>query len=300
MHRVGIDLGGTKIEGVVLDSDGHELSRRRISTPAGDYDATVNVIVELIQQLREQCNDAIAPTGICTPGTPSRRTGLMKNCNSTCLNGKALQADLEHQLGSPVALANDANCLALSEWHDGAAAGQEIVFAVILGTGVGGGMLANGHIVNGAGGVGGEWGHIPLPWPVDIERPGPLCYCGQHGCMEQWCSGPAFSADHASRTGQVFSPEQIVEAVNSGDADAMTSINHWLDRLARGLATVCNIIDPNVIVVGGGLSSIGAIYDQLPDRMSAYVFSDELAANIVQAEHGDASGVRGAARLHID
>jgi fructokinase len=300
MHRVGIDLGGTKIEGVVLDSAGHEMNRRRISTPAGDYHATLNAIVELVQQLREHCNDAKAPTGICTPGTPSRRTGLMKNCNSTCLNGKALQADLEHQLGTPVALANDANCLALSEWHDGAAVGQEIVFAVILGTGVGGGLLVNGGIVDGAGGVGGEWGHIPLPFPDDAERPGPQCYCGRHGCMEQWCSGPALSADHALCTGQQSSPEHIVDALNRGDAGAAASIDRWLDRLARGLATVCNIIDPNVIVLGGGLSSIESLYDQLSDRMSAYVFSDEVAASIVQAEHGCASGVRGAARLSGD
>ncbi|MCH2148625.1 MAG: ROK family protein [Phycisphaerales bacterium] len=297
MQRIGIDLGGTKIEGVVLDAGGHELTRLRVPTPAGDYPATLDAVSQLITQLNDFCEGTRVSVGICTPGTPSRKTGLMKNCNSICLNGQSFQADLEQRLGYSVHLSNDANCLALSEWHDGAAAGGQIVFAVILGTGVGGGLLANGSLVEGAGGVGGEWGHIPLPWPSEQEQPGPQCYCGKHGCMETWCSGPALSRDHAAHTGVQLRPEQITDAMRQGDSTAEASVNRWMDRLARGIASVCNIVDPDVIVFGGGLSSIDMIYDQLPSRLLDYVFSDDVPANIVPAKHGAASGVRGAARL---
>lgn len=296
MERIGIDLGGTKIEGVVLTEDGTELERRRHSTPAGDYAATVEAIGTMVDELRACSGHSDAPVGIGTPGTISRRSGLMKNCNSTCLNGMPLQSDIERRIGCPINMANDANCLALSEWCDGSAAGTDVVFGVILGTGVGGGCVVDGRILEGVGGVGGEWGHIPLPWPRDDERPGPTCYCGLHGCMEQWCSGPGLSADHARSSGRMLPPPEIVQ-LTAKDNQAADSIERWLDRLARGLAVVSNIMDPDVFVIGGGLSSIQAIYEQLPDRMLQYVFSDEVAARIVPAMHGDASGVRGAARL---
>ena len=298
MERIGIDLGGTKIEGVILCDDGSETIRQRVATPADDYAATIETIGSLVDALRDHASDPQSPIGIGTPGSRSRRTGLMKNCNSTCLNGKPLQSDIEQRIGVSIQMANDANCLALSEWHDGAAAGAGTVFSVILGTGVGGGCVVNGTIMEGAGGIGGEWGHVPLPWPKDGERPGPPCYCGRSGCMEQWCSGPALAADHMRSTGLELSPPEIVQLA-VGDSAAADTIERWLDRLARGLAVVSNIIDPDVFVIGGGLSSIQAIYEQLPDRMLQYVFSDEVAARIVPATYGDASGVRGAARLSL-
>jgi len=294
MNRVGIDLGGTKIEGVILEPGGEELARHRVDTPGG-YSQAIDAIVALVSQLDPS---GTVPVGIGTPGTPSRRTGLMKNCNSTCLNGRPLQADLEAAMGRGVALANDANCLALSEWIDGAAADADVVFAVILGTGVGGGLLVDGRLVEGAGGVGGEWGHIALPCPARDELPPPSCYCGREGCIECWCSGPAMAADHQRMTGQPLSPPQIVDMALQGDECAGASLGRWLDRLARGLSVVCNIVDPDAIVIGGGLSKIELIYEQLPGRLQEYVFSDEVAVRIVPALHGDASGVRGAARLN--
>lgn len=293
MDRIGIDLGGTKIEGIVLKPDGSVSTRRRVPTPDG-YEFTLSAIGSLIAEL-----DAgrTLPVGIGTPGTPSRRTGLMKNCNSTWLNGRALQGDLEGMLGRSVALANDANCLALSEWTDGAARNANVVFAVILGTGVGGGLLIDGQLVEGAGGVGGEWGHIPLPNPGESELPGPECYCGRFGCMECWCSGPALCADHQRSSGERLEVPAIVAAADRHETEAVRSIDRWLDRVSRGLAVVANIVDPDVFVFGGGLSNIPSLYDELPQRMAHHVFSDELAAKIVPAMHGDASGVRGAARL---
>ncbi|MDG2201443.1 MAG: ROK family protein [Phycisphaerales bacterium] len=294
MNRVGIDLGGTKIEGVVLEPGGAEVARHRIDTPAG-YEQAIDAIRTLVSRLDPSGQ---LPVGIGTPGTPSRLSGLMKNCNSTCLNGQPLQTDLQTALGRRIALANDANCLALSEWTDGAAAGADVVFAVILGTGVGGGLLVNGRLVEGAGGVGGEWGHIALPCPSGDELPAPVCYCGRGGCMECWCSGPAMAADHLRTTGHTLSPPDIVEQARSGDGSAHATIEQWLDRLARGLSVVCNIVDPDVIVIGGGLSKIDVIYKELPGRLQAHVFSDEVVVRIVPAMHGDASGVRGAARLN--
>lgn len=292
-NRIGIDLGGTKIEGVVLAPDGHELVRHRISTPGG-YEQTLDAISSLATRLDSSGN---LPLGICTPGTPSRRTGLMKNCNSTWLNGKPLQSDLETASGRGISLANDANCLALSEWTDGAARGMGVVFAVILGTGVGGGLLVDGRLVEGAGGVGGEWGHIPLPNPSGQELPAPRCYCGREGCMECWCSGPAMSADHLQRSGCELAPPEIVDRAEAGDPLAKATIDHWHDRLCRGLSVVLNIVDPDIVVIGGGLFMIDAIYRELPRRLIEHVFSDEVSAKIVPAMHGDASGVRGAARL---
>lgn len=293
MPRIGIDLGGTKIEGIVLEDDGAVSTRHRVPTPAV-YDATVDSIAELIALLDD---DRGLHVGIGTPGTPSRRTGLMKNCNSIWLNGMPLRADLEARVGRPVAMANDANCLALSEWTDGAAVGAGVVFAVILGTGVGGGLLVDGRLVEGAGGVGGEWGHVALPNPIESETPPPACYCGSSGCMECWCSGPGMARDHLRTGGASLSPPDIVAAAAAGDRSAGETLSRWLDRLARGLSVLCNIIDPDVFVFGGGLSGIEAIYDELPERLRSHVFSDDVAARFVPARHGDASGVRGAARL---
>ena len=292
-NRIGIDLGGTKIEGVLLTSDGEELVRHRIPTP-GSYAETLDSISDLATMLDPS---GVLPLGIGTPGTPSRRTGLMKNCNSTCLNGQPLQSNLETVTGRGISLANDANCLALSEWTDGAARGMGVVFAVILGTGVGGGLLVDGRLVEGAGGVGGEWGHIALPNPNGRELPAPRCYCGREGCMECWCSGPAMTADHLKRSGSTLTPPEIVDLAEAGDPLATTTIDHWLDRLARGLSVVLNIVDPDIVLIGGGLSMIDAVYRELPRRLLEHVFSDEVAARIVPAMHGDASGVRGAARL---
>ncbi|MAB83681.1 MAG: fructokinase [Phycisphaerae bacterium] len=292
-NRIGIDLGGTKIEGVLLTSDGEELVRHRIPTP-GSYAETLDSISDLATMLDPS---GVLPLGIGTPGTPSRRTGLMKNCNSTCLNGQPLQSNLETVTGRGISLANDANCLALSEWTDGAARGMGVVFAVILGTGVGGGLLVDGRLVEGAGGVGGEWGHIALPNPNGRELPAPRCYCGREGCMECWCSGPAMTADHLKRSGSTLTPPEIVDLAEAGDPLATTTIDHWLDRLARGLSVVLNIVDPDIVLIGGGLSMIDAVYRELPRRLLEHVFSDEVAASIVPAMHGDASGVRGAARL---
>ena len=293
MSRIGIDLGGTKIEGIVLEPDGSVATRRRLPTPEG-YGNTLDVLSGLIAELDD---GRMLPVGIGTPGTPSRRTGLMKNCNSTCLNGRPLRDDLERMVGRHVALANDANCVALSEWADGAAQGAKVVFAVILGTGVGGGLLVEGRLVEGAGGVGGEWGHVPLPNPTGTELPPPPCYCGRAGCMECWCSGPAVEEDHRRSSGQGLGVPEIVGAAQRCEPEAMATIDRWLDRIARGLAVVANIVDPDVFVFGDGLSNIPDLYGELPQRMMRHVFSDDVPARFVPAAHGDASGVRGAARL---
>ena len=293
MDRIGIDLGGTKIEGIVLTPEGSVACRRRVPTPDG-YRSTLDVLTALIGELDD---GRMLPVGIGTPGTPSRRTGLMKNCNSTCLNGRPLRDDLERMVGRHAALANDANCLALSEWADGAAQGARVVFAVILGTGVGGGLLVEGRLVEGAGGVGGEWGHIPLPNATGTELPAPACYCGRAGCMECWCSGPAVMEDHHRSSGRRIEVPEIVGAAQRREPEAVATIERWLDRVARGLAVVANIVDPDVFVFGGGLSNISDLYRQIPQRMMRHVFSDEVSARFVPAMHGDTSGVRGAARL---
>ena len=293
MSRIGIDLGGTKIEGIVLESDGGVATRRRVPTPDG-YRATLDVLKALIAELDD---GRTLPVGIGTPGTPSRRTGLMKNCNSTWLNGRPFQKDLEGMLGRTISIANDANCLALSEWTDGAARGAKVVFAVILGTGVGGGLLVEGQLVEGAGGVGGEWGHVPLPNPTGTELTPPPCYCGRTGCIESWCSGPGMAGDHHRSSGHLLEVPDIVAAADRSEPEAVATIDRWLDRLTRGLAVVANIVDPDVFVFGGGLSHIPDLYREVPQRMMGNVFSDDVPARFVPAAHGDASGVRGAARL---
>ncbi|MFN2449692.1 MAG: ROK family protein [Candidatus Baltobacteraceae bacterium] len=275
--RIGIDLGGTKIEIVVMDSERRELLRRRVPTPQGDYAATLRAIAELVGFAQNNCGSARS-IGIGTPGALSRETELIKNANSTVLNGKPLKRDLERVLGRKVAVSNDANCFALSESADGAARGAAAAFAVILGTGTGGAAIVNGTIVEGANRIAGEWGHNPLPWPRDDERPGPRCYCGKTGCLETFLSGPALA-----RLRQ-----------RGGNAAAL---DLYADRLARGLAGIVNVLDPDVIVLGGGVSNVAELYDMLPHLLRRYVFSDDLRTRIVPAEHGDSSGVRGAAFL---
>ncbi len=294
--RIGIDLGGSKIEGVVLAGDGTERRRQRRATPRGDYAATLEAIADLVRDLGRGMG-ATVPVGVGTPGSPSAFTGRMKNCNSTWLNGQALRSDLEQKLGRPVRLANDADCFALSEAADGAGTGYGIVFGVILGTGVGGGVVIGGRLLTGADGITGEWGHNPLPWPAADELPGARCYCGRRGCIETWLSGPALAAGHARTTGRALAPSAIAAAARAGDRAAAATLERYEDRLARGLASVINLLDPHCIVLGGGLSGIPRLYQNVPRRLQRYVFSDRVAARLAAPRHGDASGVRGAARL---
>jgi fructokinase len=298
--RVGVDLGGTKIEGLALDAGGRELARYRIPTPAGDYDGTLDAIVTLVARLEAAGGDR-ARVGIGIPGTISPATGLIKNANSVCLIGHALDQDLESRLGRPVRLANDADCFALSEASDGAGAGARSVFGAILGTGVGGGLLYEGRLIQGPNAIAGEWGHNPLPWPRlwphGDERPGPDCYCGRKGCIETFLSGPGFARDHALATGREATPESIVDSAERGDAAAAATLDRYIDRLARSLATVMNIFDPEVVVLGGGMSRIARLYEEVPRRWGPWVFSDRVDTRLLPPVHGDSSGVRGAAWL---
>ncbi len=287
--RIGIDLGGSKIEILALGDDGHPLLRERVAAPRGNYEATVRAIAGLVQNAETMLGRR-GSVGIAIPGTLSPVTGLVKNANSTWLNGRPLDRDLEAALGRRVRLANDANCFALSEASDGAARGADVVFGAILGTGVGGGICVGGRVLAGAHAIAGEWGHNPLPFPRDDERPGPECYCGKYGCIETWCSGPALERQYGARKGTQLSAAEIA-ARGGHDFDL------YLDRLARALAGVVNILDPDVIVLGGGLSNIDALYAELPTRVEAYAFAPEGLANIVKNLHGDSSGVRGAAWL---
>ncbi|WP_068635696.1 ROK family protein [Thauera butanivorans] len=293
--RVGIDLGGTKIELVALDERGCERFRRRVPTPQGDYPATLQAITDLVSEAEAHVGMS-ATVGIGTPGSASPRSGRMRNANSTCLNGQPLQQDLEALLGRPIRMANDANCLAMSEAADGAGAGAEVVFAVILGTGVGGGIVVRGGLLNGVNGVAGEWGHNPLPLPTADELPLPACYCGRSGCIETWLSGPGMAADHARRHGDTLGAAAIVAAANH-DPDCDATLRRYEQRLARALAGVINLLDPDVIVLGGGLSRIERLYTNVPALWAPFVFSDCIATRLVPARHGDASGVRGAAWL---
>ncbi len=297
MFRIGIDLGGTKIEGIALDATGAERARRRVSTPRGDYDGTVRAIVDLVAALEAEVHAGRATVGVGIPGTISPATGLVKNANSTWLIGRPFDRDLADALSRPVRLENDANCLAVSEAADGAAAGAGVVFAAILGTGCGAGVVVHGRPLTGRNAVAGEWGHSPLPWPEDDERPGPACYCGKAGCLETWVSGPAVSADHERATGQHVPTRRIAELAAAGDSAAMATLERLADRLARGLATVVNLLDPDVIVLGGGVSNIGWLYRALPPLVEKWAFSDRIDTPIRPALHGDSSGVRGAAWL---
>jgi fructokinase len=294
--RIGIDLGGTKTAIVVLADDGTVQWERRVPTPRGDYDATLATIAGLVREAERVVGSCRIGIGI--PGTISHATGLVKNANSVWLIGRPLHRDLETTLGRPIRLANDANCFAMSESADGAAAGAEVVFGVILGTGVGGGVVVRGEILNGVNGIAGEWGHNPLPWPEDDERPGPPCYCGRRGCIETFLSGPGLAADYARRGGAArVSGEEIVRRAAADEERAAASLASWEQRLAKSLASVVNIVDPDVIVVGGGLSNLAPLYARVPQLWAPYVFSDAIATRLVRATHGDASGVRGAAWL---
>ncbi len=296
---IGIDLGGTKIEALVLDTAGTERWRRRIPTPAGDYEATLRAVAQLVDDAERDTGLTGCSVGLGTPGSLAGH-GLLKNANSTCLNGRPVQRDVERLLGRPVRIANDADCLALSEATDGAGAGAPVVFAVILGTGVGAGIAVHGRVLQGPNGLAGEWGHNPLPWAGDDEMPTP-CYCGQRGCIETWLSGPAVVRDHAAHGGAERSAEQIARRAAAGDPACDATLARWESRLARALAHVINLLDPHVVVVAGGLSKIGRLYANVPRLWGTHVFSagasDPVRTRLAPAAHGDASGVRGAAWL---
>jgi fructokinase len=299
---LGIDLGGTKLEAALFDPEGREVWRRRTPTPAGDYAATVRALADAAAAALSAARAAglAGPMsiGVGTPGAADTR-GIMKNCNSTCLNGRALQRDLEAALGQPITLANDANCLALSEATDGAAAGAEVVFAVILGTGTGGGIAVNGRVLQGPNRLAGEWGHNPLPWAVAGSDPSFACYCGQHGCIETLISGSGLTRDHAHVTGVTLAGETIVQQATTGDPDCRGTLARHVSRVARSLAAIINILDPDVIVLGGGLSRLPHLYAEVPALWGQWVFSagvgQEVRTRLVPSQHGDASGVRGAA-----
>lgn len=303
--RLGVDLGGTKIEALALADDGRELVRRRVSTPRA-YDATLDAVASLVADVaREAGASPDAAVGVGIPGAVVPATGLVKNANSTWLNGRPLGRDFETRLGRPVRLTNDANCFALSEAADGAGAGGAIVFGVILGTGVGGGVVVNGTCLTGANSLAGEWGHNPLPWARGDELPGPPCYCGRTGCVEQFLSGPAFARDHAAHTGETRTTYELVDAAARGDAGARASLARYHDRLARALAAVVNLLDPDVIVLGGGMSNVPGVAEAAQAGLGANIFhatggsvdAPPPATRVVRARHGDSSGVRGAAWL---
>jgi fructokinase len=294
--RIGVDVGGTKIEAVALAKGGAEVFRRRVATPRGDYAATVEAIAGLVADAERAAGER-GTVGLGVPGTPSPATGLMKNANSTCLNGRPFDRDLAARLGRPVRLANDANCFALSEAMDGAGAGARVVFGVIAGTGTGGGIVVDGRVLTGPNGVAGEWGHNPLPWPQGDELPGPPCFCGKRGCVETFLSGPGLARDHASRHGGAADAAEIARRAESGDDAAEATLARHADRMARALAVVINVLDPDVVVVGGGLSNLPRLYAEVPRLWGAYVLSDRVDTRLVPATHGDSSGVRGAAWL---
>jgi fructokinase len=294
--RIGIDLGGTKIEGIVLDAGGGERLRRRVPTPRSDYRATLEAAAGLVEALERDVGRRCR-VGIGMPGSASRATGLVKNSNSVCLNGRPLFADLERRLARPLRFANDADCLALSEATDGAATGAGTVFGVIVGTGTGGGIVVGGRLLAGPNGIAGEWGHNPLPWPAADELPGSSCYCGRHGCIETWLSGPGLAREYRRLTGTELTARTIAERAAAGEPAAGTVLARYADRMARALATVINILDPDVIVLGGGLSNVDRLYRAVPGCWQRYVFSDRVDTRLVRAQHGDSSGVRGAAWL---
>ncbi len=295
--RIGIDLGGTKIEGIVIAPNGDELVRHRVLTPQGEYEGTLATIAKLVRFLEEQVDGQHCSVGIATPGAVSAASGMMKNCNSVCLNGKPLRQDLEKLLERPIHIANDADCFALSEATDGAAAGAHNVFGVIIGTGTGGGIVIDGKLLSGPNSIAGEWGHNPMPWPKWDERPGPPCYCGKRGCIETFLSGPALSRDHYDITRQRLSARDIALMAANHHHEAEETLARYEDRLARALAGVINILDPEVIVLGGGISKITTLYERVPRMWQRYVFSDQVTTRLVPPVHGDSSGVRGAAWL---
>jgi fructokinase len=294
--RIGIDLGGTKIEGLAMNATGRELARLRVPTPRDDYAATIAAIAEVTAEL-EKRTQRVGSVGVGIPGTVVASTGLVKNANSTWLNGRPLCDDLSAAMGREVRCANDANCFAVSEAVDGAAAGYGVVFGVIVGTGCGGGVAFHGKVHNGPNGLAGEWGHTPLPWMHADEFPGPACYCGKHGCVESWISGTGFARDYEHVTGRRVRSEEIVAAADAGEADALAAFDRLEDRMARSLSTIINVLDPDAIVLGGGLSRIDRIYEGIDRRLGEYCFGGRVEVKLLRALHGDSSGVRGAAWL---
>ncbi|OPY74978.1 MAG: Fructokinase [Syntrophorhabdus sp. PtaU1.Bin050] len=296
MLRIGVDLGGTKIEIVALGEDNKELLRDRVPTPQDNYDAIVRTIADLVAVTETRIGQK-GSVGIGTPGAISQTTGLLKNSNSTCLNGRPLFQDLELTLARPIRMENDANCFALSEALDGAGKGKQVVFGVIVGTGTGGGIAVNGTVLKGANAITGEWGHNPLPWPRENEIPGPECYCGKSGCIETFLSGPGMSNDHQRVIRTKLTPEAILTGASRGDMPCEETVQRYEDRMARSLAHVINILDPDIIVLGGGISNINRLYENVPKLWGNYIFSDKVETVLAPAMHGDASGVRGAALL---
>jgi fructokinase len=294
--RIGIDLGGTKIEALAIDAAGRTLARRRIATPRASYEASIAALGQLVADIEREVGGRCS-VGVGMPGAVSPATGLMKNANSTWLNGRAFVADLEGELARPVRVANDADCFALSEASDGAGADAATVFGVIIGTGTGGGIVVHRRLLRGPNAIAGEWGHNMLPWPRDGEWPGPPCYCGRSGCLETFLSGPGFEHDYAQQTGAHVGSQEVCRRAGEGETAAAAVLTRYIDRLARGLASVINVLDPEVIVLGGGMSNIAALYDETPKRWSEWVFSDRVDTRLVPARHGDSSGVRGAAWL---
>ncbi len=294
--RFGIDLGGTKTEIVALDATGREVLRRRVATPRDDYQGTLDMIAMLVRDAETELG-CRASIGIGTPGSLSPSTGLLRGANSVCLNGKPIKTDLQSLLGREVRIANDANCFALSEATDGAGCDTEVVFGAILGTGVGSGIVVRGHVLSGPNAIAGEWGHNSLPWPDDDERPGPPCFCGQWGCIETFLSGPGLERDHLAATGHRLPAEKIVLSAVNGEPGATATMLRYEERLAKALAHVINLLDPDVIVLGGGMSNIDRLYVNVPAQWGKWVFSDRVDTRLVRHWHGDSSGVRGAAWL---
>ena len=297
--RIGIDLGGTKIEVAAFAADGAEVFRRRIPAPRDSYEATVEALRGLVDAA-ERATSRRGTVGVGTPGAVSPATGLLKNSNSTWLNGRPFLGDLARVLGREVRIANDANCFALSEAIDGAGAGARVVFGVIVGTGTGGGIVDDRKVLTGPNAIAGEWGHNPLPWPADDERPGPPCYCGKHGCIETFLSGPGLSRDHESTAGTALLPAAVAKRADEGDPAARSTLERYAGRFARALASVINVLDPDVIVLGGGMSNLAYLYDEVPRLWGRWVISDRVDTRLLPPAHGDAGGVRGAAWLWDD
>ena len=294
--RIGVDLGGSKIEALAMDERGTELLRRRVATPRGDYVATVAAVAALVSELEQQLGGH-GTVGVGTPGAIAPANGRIKNANSVCLNGRPLREDLQTALRRAVRIANDADCFALSEASDGAAAGAASVFGVIVGTGTGGGIVLGGELLGGPNAIAGEWGHNPLPWPRDDERPGARCYCGRQGCIETWLSGPALEREYRQDTGIELTAAAIAQRDRDAEPAAVAVLDQYSDRMARSLATVINILDPECIVLGGGVGNIERLYRDVPRCWGRYVFSDRVDTRLLQPKFGDSSGVRGAARL---
>lgn len=296
MIRIGVDIGGTKIEAAALAADGAFVARVRQANP-GDYDGFLEVVKDLVAEAERQAGETVSRVGIGMPGSISTKTGLMRNANSVWMNGRPMREDLARVLGRPVRMENDANCFALSEATDGAAAGVRVVFGAILGTGCGGGIVVDGRTVEGRNGVGGEWGHTPLPWPAPDEYRTHTCWCGRVDCLETWTSGSAFVEDYERATGLKSDGATIIAAARKGESAAEAALDRYISRLGRALASLCTLLDPDVIVLGGGMSNVDELYDRLPPVVAHYIFSDSFETPIRRAVHGDSSGVRGAAWL---